>query len=78
MAVIMVLVNHYFAFSHFGEKYYPFSEVILRNSEILKIWVHTLHFVFVGDGLLHPLHVARAIRILRVSLCQRECSPDCQ
>merc|ERR1719188_2406977 len=28
MAVIMVLVNHYFAFSHFGEKYYPFSEVM--------------------------------------------------
>ena len=27
MAVVMVLVNHYFAFSHFGEKYYPFSEV---------------------------------------------------
>ena len=29
MAVVMVLVNHYFAFSHFGEKYYPFSEVII-------------------------------------------------
>nr|ALS05143.1 protein TEX261 [Paracalanus parvus] len=28
MAVVMVLVNHYFAFSHFGEKYYPFSEVM--------------------------------------------------
>ena len=27
MAVVMVLVNHYLAFSHFGEKYYPFSEV---------------------------------------------------
>ena len=22
-----VLVNHYLAFSHFGENYYPFSEV---------------------------------------------------
>jgi len=28
MAVIMVLVNHYFAFSYFGENYYPFSEVM--------------------------------------------------
>merc|ERR1719425_116113 len=28
MAVVMVIVNHYFAFSHFGEKYYPFSEVM--------------------------------------------------
>jgi len=28
MAVVMVLVNHYLAFSHFGEKYYPFSEVM--------------------------------------------------
>jgi len=28
MAVVMVLINHYFAFSHFGENYYPFSEVM--------------------------------------------------
>eukprot|EP00091_Calanus_sinicus_P007579 TRINITY_DN18690_c0_g1_i1.p1 TRINITY_DN18690_c0_g1~~TRINITY_DN18690_c0_g1_i1.p1 ORF type:complete len:178 (-),score=23.71 TRINITY_DN18690_c0_g1_i1:393-860(-) len=28
VAVIMVLVNHYFAFSYFGENYYPFSEVM--------------------------------------------------
>jgi len=28
LAVIMVLVNHYFAFSYFGENYYPFSEVM--------------------------------------------------
>jgi len=28
MAVFMVLINHYFAFSHFGENYYPFSEVM--------------------------------------------------
>ena len=27
LAVVMVIVNHYFAFSHFGENYYPFSEV---------------------------------------------------
>merc|ERR1719187_2335357 len=27
VAVVMVIVNHYFAFSHFGENYYPFSEV---------------------------------------------------
>ena len=31
MAVVMVLVNHYLAFSHFGEKYYPFSEVGNNN-----------------------------------------------
>merc|ERR1719402_990492 len=28
VAVVMVIVNHYFAFSHFGENYYPFSEVM--------------------------------------------------
>merc|ERR1719431_741333 len=28
VSVIMVIVNHYFAFSHFGENYYPFSEVM--------------------------------------------------
>merc|ERR1719228_321547 len=28
LAVVMVIVNHYFAFSHFGENYYPFSEVM--------------------------------------------------
>jgi len=28
LAVAMVLVNHYFAFSFFGENYYPFSEVM--------------------------------------------------
>merc|ERR1712083_485012 len=28
LSVIMVLVNHYLAFSHFGENYYPFSEVM--------------------------------------------------
>merc|ERR1719431_700358 len=28
VAVVMVIVNHYFAFSHFGQNYYPFSEVI--------------------------------------------------
>jgi uncharacterized protein YacL len=28
VAVVMVLVNHYLAFSHFGEHYYPFSEVM--------------------------------------------------
>merc|ERR1719511_392950 len=28
MVVVMVLINHYFAFSHFGENYYPFSEVM--------------------------------------------------
>merc|ERR1719187_1938768 len=28
VAVVMVLINHYFAFSHFGENYYPFSEVM--------------------------------------------------
>jgi len=28
LAVVMVLVNHYFAFSFFGENYYPFSEVM--------------------------------------------------
>lgn len=27
-AMLMVLVNHYFAFSFFGENYYPFSEVM--------------------------------------------------
>jgi len=27
-AVALVLVNHYLAFSHFGENYYPFSEVM--------------------------------------------------
>lgn len=27
-AVVMVLVNHYLAFQHFGENYYPFSEVM--------------------------------------------------
>ena len=26
-AMLMVLVNHYLAFSFFGENYYPFSEV---------------------------------------------------
>jgi Transmembrane adaptor Erv26 len=26
-AMVMVLVNHYLAFSFFGENYYPFSEV---------------------------------------------------
>ena len=31
VAVIMVLVNHYFAFSYFGENYYPFSEVSGAN-----------------------------------------------
>ena len=25
--LVQVLVNHYLAFSHFGENYYPFSEV---------------------------------------------------
>ena len=29
MAIVMVFVNHYFAFSYFGENYYPFSEVII-------------------------------------------------
>jgi len=28
LAVIMVLVNHYLAFQHFGDHYYPFSEVM--------------------------------------------------
>merc|ERR1719204_1738752 len=28
LSVVMVLINHYFAFSHFGENYYPFSEVM--------------------------------------------------
>jgi len=28
MAIVMVFVNHYFAFSYFGENYYPFSEVM--------------------------------------------------
>jgi len=28
VAVVMVIVNHYFAFSHFGENYYQFSEVM--------------------------------------------------
>ena len=27
VSVVMVVANHYFAFSYFGEKYYPFSEV---------------------------------------------------
>ena len=39
VAVIMVLVNHYFAFSYFGENYYPFSEVsifVLTNQMILN------------------------------------------
>ena len=30
LSVVMVLINHYFAFSFFGEKYYPFSEVRLQ------------------------------------------------
>merc|ERR1719339_579201 len=28
VSVVMVVANHYFAFSYFGEKYYPFSEVM--------------------------------------------------
>merc|ERR1719187_259785 len=28
VAVVMVIVNHYFAFSYFGDNYYPFSEVM--------------------------------------------------
>merc|ERR1719158_2809718 len=28
VALVMVFVNHYFAFSYFGENYYPFSEVM--------------------------------------------------
>jgi len=28
LAVIMVIVNHYLAFQHFGNHYYPFSEVM--------------------------------------------------
>jgi len=27
-SMLLVLVNHYFAFSYFGENYYPFSEVM--------------------------------------------------
>ena len=28
LSVVMVFVNHYLAFSYFGENYYPFSEVM--------------------------------------------------
>lgn len=28
LSVVMVLLNHYLAFSFFGENYYPFSEVM--------------------------------------------------
>ena len=39
----MVIVNHYFAFSHFGENYYPFSEVCtvlqVSLSKILNLQV---------------------------------------
>ena len=42
MAVVMVLVNHYFAFSHFGEKYYPFSEVILKNNLNLGVYIASI------------------------------------
>jgi len=28
LSVVMVVLNHYFAFSFFGENYYPFSEVM--------------------------------------------------
>jgi hypothetical protein len=31
-AMLMVLVNHYLAFSFFGENYYPFSEVSYLQS----------------------------------------------
>ena len=38
MAIVMVFVNHYFAFSYFGENYYPFSEVRNRNyKQMFKI-----------------------------------------
>ena len=68
MAVVMVLVNHYFAFSHFGEKYYPFSEV--TNVDMILTFNSDFYpLVLLGDGLLHPLYVARAVCILRVPLC---------
>ena len=59
VAVVMVFVNHYFAFSHFGENYYPFSEVTYSLcSRFLRVCI------FLGDGILHNMHVACPLCIL--------------
>ena len=63
VAVIMVLVNHYFAFSYFGENYYPFSEV--SGAKILEI-LYFNRLYLAGDGVFHHLHVAGAICLLRL------------
>jgi hypothetical protein len=36
-AMLMVLVNHYLAFSFFGENYYPFSEVGYGTFKIMVL-----------------------------------------
>ena len=37
VSVVMVVANHYFAFSYFGEKYYPFSEVRYQSIYCIRL-----------------------------------------
>ena len=43
VSMVMVLVNHYLAFSFFGENYFPFSEVNINR----RVSVETIEIMLV-------------------------------
>ncbi len=56
-AMLMVLVNHYLAFSFFGENYYPFSEVGYRIMALVNFTSSFLSFMKFTTVSVKPLAI---------------------
>lgn len=66
LAIVILLINHYFAFNYFQENFYSISEV----SSFYNFFISTLLLKlerFSGVGLFYTLSMASPILFIRVS-----------
>ena len=82
-SVVLVVVNHYYALTHFSSHYYPFMEVSyypyntkLRCIASSKVQNNNCTVLGLGDGLLHSVLMDCSICVLHLTVSQWLCVAD--